>query len=204
MALNANKPKAPQVPEDTHPALIAQIIDKGQQFKTDFATGDVELYDDGNPKIVHEVWVTFEFPTVTHVFDGKIGPQPLWVSKNYTMSTHEKSGMYELLTALGIKDGDLSKAAGQLVLATTGMTSGGNAKIVGISKPKASVLVGDEVIKTSSLSLYKDHCVVYEVEDGENEVFASLPSFLQEQIKNQASKEAFFAASEEANQTPQY
>lgn len=205
MALNANKPKAPQVPEDTHPAIIAQIIDKGNQFKTDFASGDIETYDDGNPKIVHEVWITFEFPTVTHTFDERIGPQPLWVSKNYTVSTHEKSSMYELLTALGIKDGDLTKAAGQIVLATTGMTSGGNAKITSISRAKASVLVGEEVIKTSTLSLAKEEgCTLYEVEDGENDVFKSLPTFLQEQITNQATKEGFFNDSESEQQQSQY
>ena len=179
--------------DDIHPALIAQIIDLGLHFKKDFSTGEIATWKDGNPIIMQEIYVTFEFPTQMFVYEEGKDPQPAWVSKRYSVSRNEKSALYELLKAANCLKSDLSELAGRVVMVEVGSTNTGNPKIVGVTAAKKKILVDDEVVDAASLVLSKGECSIYEVEDGQNDVYNSLPPFIKEMIDQQDSIDSYKA-----------
>jgi hypothetical protein len=187
-----DKTKRPS--DDIHPALIAQIIDLGSHFKKDFTTGEIATWKDGNPIIMQEIYVTFEFPTQMFVYEEGEAPKPAWVSKRYSVSRNEKSALYELLKAANCLKSDLSELAGRVVMAEVGSTNTGNPKIVGVTAAKKKILVDDEVVNAESLVLSKGECIIYEVEDGQNSTYNSLPPFVKEMIDNQDSIESYKSA----------
>jgi hypothetical protein len=191
MSLNAKKKSNyPRVPEGDHLAVIAQIIDLGSQFKTNYASGEVETYPDGNPKINHEVFITFEFPLVTAEFDGE--EKPLWLSKTYTVSLHEKAALVSLLSAAKVKSSDLTELAGKPLQVGVGSTSGNKAKIISTSQAKAKFIHGDDVVTVADVAkLSKGYCTIYDHDDPDQEIFDTFPDFIKEKITNQASKDKY-------------
>ena len=61
-----------RVEDGTYPARIVRIIDFGMQYATDWKTGEVKKYEDGNDVVQHRVWIDFEFPTETIEIDGEV------------------------------------------------------------------------------------------------------------------------------------
>lgn len=182
--------------DDIHPALIAQIIDLGSHFKRDFKTGEVATYPDGNPVINQEIYVTFETPFQKFTYQEGKDPQPAWVSKRYSVSRNEKSALYELLKATGCLTSDLSDLAGKVVLVEIGSTNSGNPKVTGVMAAKRKVPINDDgdTVDAASLTLSKGECLLYELEDGHNSVYESLPPFIKELIDTQDTVESFKAA----------
>ena len=208
MSLNTGKAKATgfkkiRPTEDTHPVLIAQIIDLGSQFNRDFQTQEIACWDDGNPKINDEIWVTFEFPTQTHTFDEAVGEQPLWVSRRYNLKS---KALQELIAAAGFdpdKPTNVGNLGGRCVQAVVGSTSGGNAKILTVSRAKSKMLIDEEVVDTSKFTLSEGSCQVYDMDSPDRDLYNSLPDFLKELIDNQASKEVYLADKEEQEENDQ-
>ena len=188
---SAGKREKVVVPADTHPALVCQITDLGKQFNTDYQSGEIQTWPDGNPKINDMVMITFEFPTVTHTFDEEIGPQPLWVSKQVNVRSQF---MKDLLSSAGQPDSgniDIAALGGSLVWATTGITAGGNAKVVGVSSPKSKYLLGDEVVDSSSFELSKGETLIYDMDAPDKDMYDKFPDFIKEMLDNQASPELY-------------
>ena len=71
-------------PEGNHPAVCISVVDLGVQ-KTEWQ---------GEKKEQHKVLVTWELP-----YEEAEGDQPVTISKRYTMSMHEKSGLYKDLVS---------------------------------------------------------------------------------------------------------
>jgi len=183
MALNFNeKPKAkkvyPRVEDGAYAARIVQIIDLGKQQATDFKTGEPKMYDDGNPIIQHKIWVTFELPTETLEIDGVARPH--WVSKEYTLSMHEKAALPVLLKAVdpkGVATAQGRNVKGLLglpLMVTIGSTSGNKAKVTGTT----SVPKGMEVDELANPTLF------FDLDSDDIESFKTLPNWLQERIKD--------------------
>lgn len=164
-----------RVEEGTHPARIVQVIDLGTQIQTDWKSGEVLTYEDSGDVITKkEVMVTFEFPNETIEIGGE--EKPRWLSKRYTNSLHEMASLTKLVKAVEPKfkgsQYDLTDLLEKPVMATVGTTSGGKAKITGTT----SVPKGFDVPEL------QNEAKVFGMDDPDQEVFDSLPNFLQEMI----------------------
>jgi hypothetical protein len=58
----------------------------------------------GKMATLHKVWISWELPEETRVFDEKKGPQPLIISMEFTLSMHKKSNLRQTLASWRGKD----------------------------------------------------------------------------------------------------
>lgn len=58
----------------------------------------------GQPKEMNKVRIAWEIPELMRTFDDKKGPQPMSFSKEYTLSTGEKSNLRKMLASWRGKD----------------------------------------------------------------------------------------------------
>src|ERR1044071_4282790 len=70
-------------PAGNHVARCVRVIDLGLQL-------DVGQF---GRRISHKLMLTWELPDEKHVFKEEVGPEPFHVSKEYTVSLHEKAGL---------------------------------------------------------------------------------------------------------------
>jgi hypothetical protein len=61
--------------------------------------GTIEEEYQGEKKMAHKVRLTFEFPTEQKIFKEENGEQPYVISKEFTLSMHEKAGLRKFLEA---------------------------------------------------------------------------------------------------------
>lgn len=175
-------------PEGTHIARCIGVIDLGHQSGTDMK---------GNPVQQHKVRISWELPEETVVFKDDEGPSPFVVSKEYTLSLHEKSNLRAHLEAWRgrrFTDEELKGFAVQKLLGVPAAVSiqhvpfkdgsGSFAKITAVAKPMKGVVCPEQVMET----------LHYEVEDGRGGVFSKLPEWLQEKIAGCSEFSALGAA----------
>lgn len=181
MALNfAETKKAKKdfgrVEDGAYPARVVSIIDFGMQYATDYKTGEVKKYDDGNDVIQHKVWINFEFPTETIEVDGE--NKPRWYGKEFTVSNHEKSALFSLLKAIDPKGENTNKGRnvkgmlGLPAMVTIGSTSSGKAKIVSVS----GVPKGMQVDSLQNPEQF------FDLDSDDVEAFEKLPDWMQKRI----------------------
>lgn len=182
MALNfADKPKAAKkdfgrAEDGAYPARIVQLIDFGKQYATDFKTGEIKKYDDGNEVIQHKVWITFELPTETIEVDAV--SKPRWYGKEYVVSTHEKAALTGLLKAADPKGEHTAKGRnvrgllGLPVMITIGSTSSGKAKVAAVSAVPKGLPVDPLANPESFFDLDSDDVAMFE----------ALPNWMRERI----------------------
>ena len=187
MATNLKKLKTVKkdygrVEDGTYPARVVQLIMLGSQMQTDWQTGEAREDDNGNVVYKDEIWVTYEFPTERIKYtddEGVEHDRPRWQSKSYVLSMHEKAGFRKLMDAAA-PDGDcLEDLVGKSVIITIGTTSGGNAKVTGVSAPMKGMDVGE----------LENPAVIYDLDEPDEEIFDTLPNFLQEKIRNRQVEE---------------
>ena len=110
-------------------ARLTSIVDLGIQPQTDWQTGEVA---DPKPRALF----TWELPTETIEItneDGETESKPRWMSMEYTLSSHEKSNLYKLLSNLGKKDVEsIQELLNVECMVTIGSTINDNAKIVAV------------------------------------------------------------------------
>lgn len=173
MSLIARKKTAAQVsPLDagTYIAVCVGVIDIGEQKS--------ELYNSYAPQVVF----IFEIPSARVMIDGE--DRPRWLSEIYRVSLNEKSNLAKMLTSWRGKafteeeaDGfDLSSMVGracQLQVLTTARKDGTPTnRIAGVfGLPKGFTEPAPE-----------NPTILYQIEDGENDVFASLPEWIRDKI----------------------
>jgi len=166
-----------RVEDGAYPARIVQIIDFGLQYETDWKTGDVKTYDDGNPMIKHKVWINFELPDETIEIDGVAKPR--WYGKEYTVSAHEKSAMHALLKAVDGKGTatnsgrNVQGLLGLPAMLTIGSTSSGKAKVSAVSAVPKGMQVGALTNDEAFLDLDSDNV----------EAFFGLPAWMRKRIE---------------------
>lgn len=177
MALTASAKstiKSTPAPAGTHAARCVRCIDLGIQN------------DDGQfgKRMQHKLMLTWELPEETHTFRDDVGPEPFHVSKEYTVSLHEKAGLRKELEAWrgraftpdeldAFHVGKLLGAPCLLNVIHVDRKGGGvKAKVAGISPMPKSMKCPDAV----------SPLVKYEVEQGRDEVFKSLPEWIQNKI----------------------
>jgi|SRR3990167_1163408 len=181
MALNFSETKKAKkdfgrIEDGSFVARIVQIIDFGDQYETDYKTGEIKKYDDGNEVIKHKVFITFEFPTETIEIDGV--QKPRWLGKEFSISSHEKSALFSLLKAIDPKGENTNKGRnvrgmlGLPAMVTVGSTSGGKAKISSVSGVPKGMQVD---------SLYNPE-QFFDLDSDDVTTFESLPTWMQERI----------------------
>lgn len=182
MALNFSETKKRvdygRVEDGTYPARVVRIIDFGLQYATDFKTGEVKKYDDGNDVIQHKVWIDFELPTETIDIDGV--KKPRWYGKEYTVSSHEKAAIQALLKAADpdgkatMKGKNVVGLLGLPVMLTIGSTSTGKAKVAGITR----------LIKGMSVDPLANPTLFFDLDEATYKDFELLPEWMQKRIKD--------------------
>jgi hypothetical protein len=182
MALNfADKPKAAKkdfgrAEDGAYPARIVQLIDFGKQYATDYKTGEIKKYDDGNEIVQPKVWITFELPTETIEVDAVAKPR--WYGKEYTVSTHDKAALTGLLKAADPKGEHTAKGRnvrgllGLPVMITIGSTSSGKAKVAAVSAVPKGLPV-DPLANPESF---------FDLDSDDVDMFEALPNWMRERI----------------------
>ena len=175
--IKAPKKEYGRVEDGTYPARIVQLIMLGSQLQTDWQTGEAKEDDNGNVIYKDEIWITFEFPTERVKYkndEDEEVDRPRWQSKTYVMSMHKKANFLHLLDAIAPDGEGLNDLINQPGIITVGSTSGGKAKITGVSAPMKGMEVGE----------LENPVQIYDLDEPDEEIFDGLPEFLQEKIKN--------------------
>lgn len=159
-----------RVDDGTYPGRSVQVVILGRHKETDWKTGQVKTYDDGNPVIQPKVFITWELPDETIEINGE--EKPRWYSKEFTISTNEKANLPKIMAALDAGN-DLANALNKPCLVNIGSTSTGKAKVTGVTKVPKGMPVGDLVNEPRLFDPY----------DPDMETWEKLPAFLQKKIK---------------------
>lgn len=145
------------VPAGSHVARCIQILEIGTLTETIM----------GEVKTLHKVRITWELPLETKVFDPTKGEQPFIVSKEYTLSMHEKSRLRKDLTSWRGKSFSDQEASGFDITALLGVpcllnvihqtskNGGVYANVAGISPLPKGTTCPDQVNPTFVLSYDK-------------------------------------------------
>lgn len=163
------------VPAGNHVARCYQMVEIGTE----------EAEFQGEKKNVHRVRITWELPNEKKVFNPEKGEQPYSVSKDYTLSMHEKATLrHDLQSWRGraFTDEeavafDITKLLGKPCLLNiihrTAQNGNTYANIAGVTAVPKGTIVPDQINPTFLLSY----------EDWDDAKFASLPDWLKQRIE---------------------
>jgi len=139
----------------------------------------------GEDKMMNKVRITWELPTEMKVFNADKGEQPMAISKEFTLSMHEKSNLRKFLegwrgkgfTEEEAKSFDITKLLGiPCMLSVIHKTSKAGklyAEISSISAPMKGITVAPQINK--SFEWNYDNFDIF--------VFNELPTWLQDKMK---------------------
>lgn len=155
-----------QAPEGTHRAVCYRLIDLGTQHNAHF------------DKWQHQVYIGWELSDEL-TDDGK----PLIIGRTYTVSLSEKANLRAHLeawrgrkfTVEELNGFELQKVLGASCLVTVTHTEKNGKSYANVAAVAALPKSVDKPTGVNTLTLYS-------IEDGENEVFASLPEWMRERI----------------------
>ena len=144
------------------------VVDFGTQDQTDWQTGEAT-----DPK--KKVMITYETPDelITYEKDGEEVTMPRWISKEYTLSMHEKSALFKLVKTIAPDAASLDELLNIPCMITVASTSGGNAKVDAVSLPMKGVTVPDLVNETFH----------FDFTEPDMDLFSKLPEWQQKKIK---------------------
>jgi hypothetical protein len=139
----------------------------------------------GQEKTLKKVRLTFELPTELKVFKEEKGEQPCVLSKDFTLSMHEKSGLRKFLqnwrgkafTEDEAKKFDITVLLGKpCMLSVIHKTSAANGKtyaeIAGVSTLMKGMAIAEQINPTFEFSVL----------DWDTEKFEMLPQFLKDKV----------------------
>lgn len=193
MAIIATKSgtKSDPLEEGAYPARIYQIIH----------IGTVPGFQG---QLQNKVRITFEFPTELKVFKEENGEQPCVLSKEYTLSTHEKSGLRKLIVACDpkalkvtddgfVEDYDIEKLLGKSCLVSVIHKTGKDGAVY------ANIDVETVLPKGMVCPPQVNESVSISYDNFSEESFAKLPSFIQDKMKTSFE---YKKLKEEPNEVP--
>jgi len=168
-----------QVPVGTHNAICYKLVDAGTSLN-DFQ---------GEISKKHNVFIFWELPELRMTDD-----RPMVINCQYTLSLNERAKLRQHLQAWRnksfteeeLKSFDLTKILGTTCKVDVGLTSGGNAKVVGVfcadGGAKKVATVNDQQVFD-----LEDYCKEFSGESDEAskkacDIFEELPRFMQWQI----------------------
>lgn len=178
MSITAKKPESnfEIVPQGNHIARCYSMIEIG--------TEEVEF--NGDRKKAYKVRISWELPNETKVFNPEKGEQPFTVSKDYTLSMHEKANLrHDLQSWRGkaftddeAKSFDITKLLGvpcMLNVIHNVSKANGNtyANIAGVTPIPKGIPIPEQVNKSFVLSY----------DEFDEDAFNKLPDWLRERIQ---------------------
>ena len=180
MSLKIKKKSGSSVPPmeaGTYPAVCVGIIDLGEQYSETF-----KKYND-------KLLVIWEIPSQTIEIDGE--DKPRWLSKDFSASLHEKSGLYQTLVSWRGKaftDTELTEDENGFMQFSVLDMLGTGCFLQVIVEEKDS---GSYNRITSVIALpagmnapaTETPLIAFDIDTWDDEVFKSLPEWIQERIK---------------------
>ncbi len=168
---------APVLEASTYPGLISLIVDLGVQKNKKF---DSRLKDDADCTeddydIAHFLWYSYTLPTERYEseYEGELSLRDQVVGEQLRVSSSDKAKLVIRYKAI-VKDGrNYGDMLGMPVTVQTGLTSGGKAKVTGVSAPMRGMDVGQPL---------REPLLVTD-EDWDNVDNLELPDFLKNMIK---------------------
>jgi len=168
---NKVKPAIPQMEPGTYAGLCVGI----------YAIGEQETTYNEKTRYVEQIVITFEFPSETIEIDGEEKPRQL--SRTFTASTSDKSGLRKLLktwrgkdfaSSDDMSDFELTDMLGASALIQVLQNENGYSNIESVIPiPKG---MPDPTTATALMS--------FDVEEWDDAAFEELPDWVQERIKN--------------------
>ena len=168
-------------PEGTHVARCVALVDLGTQINS------------FTEKEQYKIRLSFETPNETKVFREENGEQPFMLSKEYTLSLHEKSSLRPVVQALmerkvteqEERDGfDLSQLLGKPCMITVEHYQSGD-KIYANISAVAPLMKGIDCPAQITESL------IFDISSWDEEKFNNMPEWLREKIlKSPEAQEA--------------
>ena len=168
-----------QVPTGTHNAICYKLVDAGTSLN-DFQ---------GEISKKHNVFIFWELPELRMADD-----RPMVINCQYTLSLNERAKLRQHLQAWRnksfteeeLKSFDLTKILGTTCKVDVGLTSGGNAKVVGVFCADGGAKKVATVNEQQVFDL-EDYCKEFSGESDEAskkacDIFEELPRFMQWQI----------------------
>jgi hypothetical protein len=150
--------------------------------------GTIEEEFQGEKKKAHKVRLSFEFPTEQKVFKEENGEQPYVLSKEFTLSMHEKSALRKFLESwrgksfseIETKSFDITVLVGKPcminVIHKESKNGNVNAVIGSVGAMPKGLACPEQINKTQVLSY----------DNFDTDLFNSLPDFLRDKIKSSA------------------
>ena len=140
MQVEAAPNTTPMLEPGTYPAVISMIVELGKQRRQKFETlgrKESELTD-RDFTTAQYIWVSYTLPTERYTMisdEGEEYERDQVVGEQLKWSTHEKSNLVKRYTAICRDGRDFMDMIGMPVTVTTGLTSGGKPKVIGVSAP---------------------------------------------------------------------
>jgi len=172
----------PLCPSGTHLARCYRLIDIGTQHE-EFK---------GKPKVLPKVLVYWELPNETAVFKDGEEERPYSISKEYTASLGEKANLRHDLegwrgrafTEEELKAFNLKNIVGVPCMITVVHQKSNDGKKTYDKVTSVAALPKDpKTKKPIEIPAQVNPTVIYDIEDGENNVFNDLPDWLKKKIK---------------------
>jgi hypothetical protein len=185
-ATNNGGSKREPIPAGTFAARCYEMIQIGT---------NVELIN-GEPKTLNKVRITWELPTEMKVFKEEKGEQPLVISKEFTLSMHEKATLRKFLeswrgksfTEDESKAFDITKLLGApcMISVIHSVSKQGNtyAEISTVTTVPKGMVVPDQINETRVLSF----------DNWDWDLFNKLPDFIKSKIMSSEEYQTLNAA----------
>lgn len=176
-AMHTQRAKAARIEDGTYPARFSAIIDLGIQAQTDWQTGEAT---DPKPRVL----ITWTLPTETmerEHEDGTVEVIQRMISKEYTLSNHEKSNIVALVKSMGTPMSDLTALLNLPCMVEVGSTMNNNAKVVNCVKTPKTMPV-DELTNPPTY---------FDFDNPDKDLFLSLPAWAQDKIKDAENYSGF-------------
>jgi len=186
----------------TNTAQVKELIPAGNYVARCYQMiqiGTVDELVNGEKKTMHKCRIGWELPTEQKVFKEENGLQPLVISKEFTLSMHEKSNLRKVLASWRGKDFseeeaksfDITKLLGApCMLNIIHKPSKDGSKIYQEIGSISPIPKGFEVPAQITPSM------VLEYDDFDTAVFERLPDFIKDKIKSSAEFKKMLAPQE--------
>ena len=174
-------------------ARIVGIVDMGVQHVTSYQKPYDPLYWNDDEKTtevsdrpVHQAQVQITFELVDDLYESEGEMKPIWAFKTYPISTHEKSGLYNLMTSCDEDplNGNVGNLLGKAVQVKVDVTEGGNPKIVTLT----------DLMDADGATPLHNPTYIFDLDSFDQDVFDQLAPWLQDKINDRVGAKPQLAA----------
>lgn len=180
-AKEGERTQGPLPPEQQHLGICSQVIDFGTQM---------ESYQGAPPKPVRKVFVQWDLPKARAVFNAEKGEQCFTVKQKYTFSLDPKANFRKMLDSwMGAPITELDSAKIMKLLNRPCMIQVKNelSKKDGLIRPKianSGIAVYKKPADVAAPKTAENPAIFFDLENFDQALFATLPEWMQKEIRN--------------------